>query len=107
MEEYNMPKRLNGCVNTGEKIMDNPSEFTYNYENKENVNDKTFYNFNWTFNKQSGTATILLTADGHIDQSSTLMCNDFDRPLGLYNDESLYGVFGMMLDNKEIEHKQG
>lgn len=100
-----MPKRLNGCANTGKKIMDNQSDFDCTYEEKENVNTKTLYNFHWTFNDQSGDAVISLTDDGYIDQSFTLMCDDFSRPLSPNNDKSLYQVFCMMLDSEQIEHK--
>lgn len=61
-----MPKRLNGYVNTGKKIMKNLSEFTYEYKYNEFVHDKTLYHFDWNFNDQSGSAAILLTANGEI-----------------------------------------
>lgn len=104
-----MPKRLNGSSGTGKKIIQNMSDFSYRYRNVETVSGKDFYTFTWTFGNQTGTAVISLTANGFIDQSSTLNCDtnchDFQRPLGAYNDNTLYGVFGMMLDPQNIIHK--
>lgn len=100
-----MAKRLSGSAGTGKEIMQNLKEFTFNYQGSENVANKDFYTFNWTFGNQSGTAVIELTDTGCIDQSSTLNCHDFQRPLGAYNDPSLYNVFRMMLDSKNISHK--
>ncbi len=65
--------------------------------------------FDWFFGNQSGSAVIELTDSGYIDQSSTLNCNkncyDFSRPLGAYNDDTLYDVFGMMLRSQNINYK--
>lgn len=104
-----MPKRLNGSANTGKKIMNNLDAFSYSYIGPDNSASTTNYRFKWSFGSQSGTAVISLTKDNHIDQSSTLNCDqnryDFLRPLGAYNDQTLYDVFAMMLDNAGIEHK--
>ncbi len=104
-----MPKRLNGSSGTGKKIIQNMIDFSYRYRDVETVSDKDFYTFTWTFGNQTGTAVISLTANGFIDQSSTLNCDtnchDFQRPLGAYNDNTLYGVFEMMLDSQNIIHK--
>ena len=104
-----MPKRLNGSANTGKKIMNNLDAFSYSYIGPDNSTSTTYYRFDWSFGSQSGTAVISLTKDNHIDQSSTLNCDqnryDFLRPLGAYNDQTLYDVFAMMLDNAGIEHK--
>ena len=104
-----MPKRLNGSSGTGKKIIQNMSDFSYHYKDVEKVSGKDFYTFTWTFGNQSGTAVINLTDNGFIDQSSTLNCDtnchDFQRPLGAYNDDTLYNVFGMMLDSQNISHK--
>ena len=104
-----MPKRLNGSANTGKKIMNNLDAFSYSYIGPDNSTSTTNYRFKWSFGSQSGTAVISLTKDNHIDQSSTLNCDqnryDFLRPLGAYNDQTLYYVFAMMLDNAGIEHK--
>ena len=104
-----MPKRLNGSANTGKKIMNNLDAFSYSYIGPDNSTSTTNYRFKWSFGSQSGTAVISLTKDNHIDQSSTLNCDqnryDFLRPLGAYNDQTLYDVFAMTLDNAGIEHK--
>lgn len=104
-----MPKRLSGSAGTGKKIMQNQSNFDFTYEGVEKANGKDLYNFNWTFGIQTGTAVIELTDTGYISQSSTLNCNtnkyDFLRPLGAYNDSSLYDVFKMMLDSQKIKHQ--
>ncbi len=104
-----MPKRLNGSAGTGKKIIKNIKDFNYHYKDVEKVSGKDFYPFPWTFGDQSGTAVISLTDDGFIDQSSTLNCDtnrhDFRRPLGAYNDDTLYDVFRMMLDSQNISHK--
>ena len=104
-----MPKRLNGSAGTGEKIMNNPDTFSYSYIRPNNSTSTTNYRFEWSFGSQNGTAVISLTKDNRIDPSSTLNCNQnrygFLRPLGVYNDPTLYDVFAMMLDNAGIEHK--
>lgn len=104
-----MAKRLSGSANTGKKIMQNLNQFSFNYRGSEKVSGKDFYTFDWSFGNQSGSAVIELTASGYIDQSSTLNCNencyDFSRPLGAYNDNTLYEVFGMMLNSQNISHK--
>ena len=98
-----MPKRLNGSANTGKKIMHNLDTFSYSYIGPDNSTSTTNYRYECTFGSQSGTAVISLTKDNHIGQSSTLNCDqnryDFLRPLGAYNDPTLYDVFAMMLDN--------
>ena len=98
-----MPKRLNGSANTGKKIMHNLDTFSYSYIGPDNSTSTTNYRFEWSFGSQRGTAVISLTEDNRIDQLSTLNCDqnryDFLRPLGAYNDPTLYDVFAMMLDN--------
>ncbi len=104
-----MPKRLNGSYGTGKKIIQNMNDFTYHYRDSEKLSGKDYYTFAWTFGNQTGTAVITLTNNGFIDQSSTLNCktncHDFQRPLGAYNDKTLYDVFEMMLDSQNISHK--
>lgn len=104
-----MPKRLNGSANTGKKIMNNLEIFSYSYIGPDNSTGTTNYSFKWSFGNQSGTAVISLTKDNRIDPSSTLNCDQnrysFLRPLGAYNDRTLYDVFAMMLDSAGIEHK--
>ena len=103
-----MPKRLNGSADTGKKIMDNWDNFSYSYRGSDNTTNEICYNFDWSFGNQSGTAVIFLTKNKCIDQASTLNCNEkthgFSRPLGAYNDSSLYDVFARMLDDAGIEH---
>lgn len=99
-----MGKFLKGSAQTGEKIMENLLDFHYEFEGiKESI-----YNFNWKFREQSGYATIKLTDNGYIDKYSTLGCEnnkgEFTRPLGVYNDKSLYKVFSFMLKSIGVEH---
>lgn len=101
-----MLKRLNGSANTGKRIMQNLEQFSFNYRDSENVAGKDFYQFDWSFGNQSESAVIQLTDSGCIDQSSTLNCNNFSRPLGAYNDNTLYKVFEMMLKSQNISHKE-
>ena len=106
-----MPKRLTGSPGTGKKIMQNPTLFHYTYNGSEPLSEgKIVYKFNWSFdNYQSGNISIELRADGTIDESSLINCRqnprEFSRPLGVYNDSSLYVVFRMMLDSQKISHK--
>lgn len=89
--------------------MNNPDTFNYSYIGSDNSTGTTNYSFKWSFGSQSGTAVISLTKDNRIDPSSTLNCDQnrygFLRPLGVYNDPTLYDVFAMMLDNAGIGHK--
>jgi hypothetical protein len=106
-----MPKRLSGSANTGKKIMQNQNLFNYIYNGSEKLSeDKTLYKFDWSFdNYQSGNISIELRPDGAIDESSLIICKqnpgEFSRPLGAYNDASLYDVFRLMLDSQNISHK--
>lgn len=104
-----MPKRLNGSAGTGKKIMKNRELFDYSFIKSDSSAETPKYYFNWSFEHQQGTAVITLTEKGLIDQSSTLNCDEytreFARPLGAYNDPSLYDVFAMMLNDAGIAHK--
>lgn len=106
-----MLKRLSGSANTGKKIMQNQNLFNYTYNGSEKLSDgKTLYKFDWSFdNYQSGNISIELRPGGTIDKSSLINCcqnpREFSRPLGAYNDPSLYDVFRMMLDDQHINHK--
>lgn len=101
-----MSKRLNGSAGTGKKILQNLNQFHFNYQSCEIENNKKFYTFTWSFGDQAGFAVIQLTDLGYIDQSSTLSCNkncySFLRPLGVYNDKTLYKVFEMMLQKYNL-----
>lgn len=103
-----MKKKLNGSAGTGKKIMENRDIFNYSYKETYATSETTNYKFDWSFEDQFGTAVIKLNPDGKINQFSFLnceKCNDFPRPLGAYNDSSLYEVFQMMLDNQNIPTK--
>lgn len=106
-----MAKRLSGSANTGKKIMQNLTLFKYTYNGSEPLSEgKTLYKFDWSFDSyQSGNISIELRPDGTIDESSQINCRknprEFSRPLGAYNDHSLYDVFRMMLDAQNISHK--
>lgn len=104
-----MPKRLNGSTGTGKKIMQNIDIFNYTYDGCEPSGNNTLHKFNWTFGNQSGYASITLTPEGTIDPSSLMNCavnqSDFRRPLGAYNDNTLYDVFRKMLQSQNISYK--
>lgn len=105
-----MAKRLSGSANTGKKIMQNQNLFKYTYNGSEQSGNNMLQKFDWSFdNYQSGNISIELRADGTIDESSQINCRqnsrEFSRPLGAYNDHSLYDVFRIMLDAQNISHK--
>lgn len=91
--------------------MQNLNLFKYTFNGSEELSeDKTLYKFGWSFDSyQSGNISIELRPDGTIDKSSLINCcqnpREFSRPLGAYNDRSLYDVFRMMLDSQNIIHK--
>lgn len=100
-----MSKTLTGSAGTGKKILQNRSQFHFNYQGVEKATGKDFYTFNWSFGNQFGTAVIELVDSEYIGQSSTLNCCEFLRPLGAYNDNTLYEVFGIMLHSQNIHCK--
>ena len=105
-----MAKRLSGSANTGKKIMQNQNLFKYTYNGSEQSGNNMLHKFDWSFdNYQSGNISIKIRPDGTIDESSLINClhnlREFSRPLGAYNDPSLYEVFQMMLDAQNIIHK--
>lgn len=106
-----MAKRLSGSANTGKKIMQNLNLFNYTYCGSEALSEgKTLYKFDWSFdNYQSGNISIEVGPDGTIDESSFIGCQknprEFSRPLGAYNDRSLYDVFQLMLNSQNISPK--
>ena len=99
-----MRKFLSGSAGTGSQIMSNENLFSYEFENSESSSDgSTTYNFNWTFNGQSGYITITVK-EQKISQGSSIGTNPdsiqkFPRPLGLNNDNSLYKVFNKILQD--------
>ncbi|MEH2960097.1 hypothetical protein [Candidatus Merdisoma sp. JLR.KK006] len=105
-----MPKRLTGSAGTGKKIMQNQNLFKYTYTGSEQSGTNLLYKFDWSFdNYQSGNISIKIRPDGTIDESSLINCRqnprEFSRPLGAYNDRSLYNVFRMILDHQHISNK--
>lgn len=105
-----MPKRLTGSPGTGKKIMQNQNLFKYTYNGSEQSGNNILHKFDWSFDSyQSGNISIELRTDGTIDESSLINCRqnprEFSRPLGVYNDSSLYDVFRMMLDSQKISHR--
>ena len=101
-----MAKRLSGSTNTGKKIMQNQNLFNYTYTGSEQLGNNMLYKFDWSFdNNQSGYISIIVMNNGQIEQSSLIGSESFSRPLGAYNDPSLYDIFRMMLDSQAIPHK--
>ena len=104
-----MPKRLTGSAGTGKKIMQNINLFGYTYNGSAPLGNNTLHKFDWTFGNQSGYANIELMPDGTIDHSSLIDCienkSEFLRPLGAYNDNTLYDVFKIMLRSQNISYK--
>jgi hypothetical protein len=101
-----MAKRLSGSTNTGKKIMQNQYLFNYTYTGSEQLGNNMLYKFDWSFdNYQSGYISIIVMNNGQIEQSSLIGSDSFSRPLGVYNDQSLYDIFRMMLDSQAIPHK--
>lgn len=105
-----MSKRLTGSVGTGNKILKNQDLYSYYYKGSEKLSDGTMYKFEWMFGNQLGYVNIIVDSDGKIDSSSLIDCTqgkrEFLRPLGAYNDSSLYKVFEMMLENSEINYNK-
>ncbi|MGE5678980.1 MAG: hypothetical protein ACM3ZR_13070 [Pseudomonadota bacterium] len=104
-----MEKWLTGATETGEKILQNINLFRYSFENKEKstARKESIYKFNWSYGDQNGYINIM-HKNGKISNSSLIDTNTkskhkFDRPLGLYNDSSLFRVFQMMLNSIDIE----
>lgn len=103
-----MGKYLTGSAKTGEKIMKNISEFSYELKDIDDSLEKPLYCFEWQFNSQYGSVRIMLEqASKKISNSSLIDTDDksghrFGRPLGLYNDKSLFDVFKMMMNSQNI-----
>ena len=96
-----MGKWLSGSAGTGKKIMQNLKDFkvSINEHQKENG----IVRFVWTFNEQTGYISVRYR-EGKISNSSMIGTDDnsmhaFNRPLGLYNDDSLYSVFTMLMND--------
>lgn len=104
-----MEKWLTGATETGERILQNISLFRYSFESKEKSTGRreNIYKFNWSYGDQNGYISIM-HKNGRISNSSSIDTSKkskhkFEKPLGLYNDSSLFRVFQMMLNSIDIE----
>ncbi|WP_346867275.1 MULTISPECIES: hypothetical protein [unclassified Clostridium] len=106
-----MGKYLNGSAKTGEKIIKNWDLFRYEFESLDENENKIFYKFYWNFDEQHGYIYITYNIKTkEISNSSLINTNlsskyKFNRPLGLYNDNSLYEVFVKILQSQGKEVK--
>jgi len=103
-------KRLNGSSGTGDKILRLYSLFTYDLKEKEIVRENEhFYRFSWAFDGQFGFINITYNpVCSKISESSVINTEKtsgykFSRPLGLYNDQSLFSVFKKMLESNNVQ----
>ncbi len=105
-------KRLSGSAGTGEIILNNWNLFNYDLTDEKKWNENEFlFTFKFSLNLQDniteGTFVILLKRNSngyYVDRSSTLNSNNFQRPLGIYNDtavsgEGLYEVAKRMIED--------
>jgi hypothetical protein len=106
---WDMEKWLTGSTETGEKILQNINFFRYTYESKEKstARRESIYKFKWNYGEQNGYINITYK-NGKISNSSSMDTNKkskhkFDRPLGLYNDSSLFEVFQIMMNSINME----
>lgn len=97
---------LDGATNTGKDILENPDLFSCEYTGKIVKNGSVMYKFQWTFSNQQKGYISILVKDDKIDISSmigvdgdSLKIDGFGRPLGLYNDSSLYELFRELLQS--------
>ncbi|MER0283508.1 hypothetical protein ABRY17_06375 [Clostridioides difficile] len=96
-----MAKRLTGGAKTGEKIMKNLNIFTYDFNPNESEACK--YHFDIAFGKQKGYMKIIIDEEtGEIKQNTLIDCKNLDRPLGAYNDDTLYDVARMLLRKYDL-----
>lgn len=97
-----MSKWLSGSAKTGDKILKNMTLFKYTYKGiEQSLEDEKIYRFDWNFGNQNGYISIVYY-NGKISNASLIdTCNNsknaFDRPLGLYNDNTLYGLFQILM----------
>lgn len=100
-----MRKYLSGGAGTGTKIIENHNIFRYEFKGIEKLKDnKIMYHFNWGYdNYQHGFINIVVNEGTNSIDESSVMSTDkgsprsFNRPLGLYNDKSLYTVYKGMI----------
>ena len=106
-----MEKYLTGSAETGNKIIDNFTNFIYTPKKIDTSSENKVYFFNWHFNNQYGYVSIRLEKESNKIADSSLIDTDnksehkFDRPLGLYNDPSLYKIFKKMMSTHNITVK--
>lgn len=109
-----MKKYLDGSYGTGGDIMNeiqNSDKFVFKFWKIEEgeYSNKTYF-FKWYFESeynQNGFITIILNNNNEISNSSLIATNDncinkIPRPLGLYNDETLYKAFEHMMKDQNI-----
>lgn len=103
-----MGKYLTDSAGTGEKIIRNFSDFLYNCTTSEPLSENLLYRFNWQFNDQHGYISIVFDKTSSKIANSSLIDTDndsshkFGRPLGLYNDQTLYSVFQKLMESQGI-----
>lgn len=106
MKEY-----LTDTYGTGEKIMKKMKKsFLCEPHKIKDYDGKVVYFFNWAIGLQWGYISIEVK-DNKINSSSqigtysdALLKYHFSRPLGLYNDETLYPLFcKLMMDHYKIK----
>lgn len=96
-----MGKWLSGGAETGSKIMNNWSSFSYDIDSAQTDRNEGRYFFNWHFDNQYGYISIKVK-DNKVNSSSQIYTKQgsehpFSKPLGLYNDSSLFDIFEIML----------
>ncbi len=98
-----MSKWLSDSYNTGATIMNNIASFKYDYKQMEKCGEVFIYKFTWDYHGQTGYISINYM-DTKISNSSLIGTdeytdNKFGRPLGLYNDGTLYDLFALMMQS--------
>ena len=100
-----MRKYLSGSANTGKKILNNMNIFSYDFLEKNEIQDEsTLYSFSWNYDCQRGKIAIIVKNSKISNDSWINTDNDsphpFCRPLGMYNDPTLDGVFKIMMSSR-------
>lgn len=94
---------LSGSSETGKVILNNWNLFKFKLIEEDKSEDIYFYKFNWSFNNQRGYITIRYDrrnnkiANSAIIDTDDVSSSKFSRPLGLYNDKTLFDVYKRML----------
>lgn len=103
-----MGKYLIGSAKTGEKIMKNISDFSYEFKEIDTSSKNLIYRFSWCFNSQYGYVSIEFEeeskniSNGSLIDTDSASSHKFDRALGIYNDQTLFNVFQMMMNSQNI-----